>query len=58
MKEEITIFFNKDIVITIEAKADETLGNLVEEEIKNAENRKKNRNFGLIQFALCLNESF
>lgn len=37
------ILFNKDIVITIEAKADETLGNLIAEEIKTASVNKLNR---------------
>jgi hypothetical protein len=30
------ILYNNDIVVTIEAKADETLGNLIEEEMNNA----------------------
>ena len=30
------IIYNDDIVVTIEAKADETLGNLIEEEMQNA----------------------
>lgn len=37
------ILFNDDIVVTIEAKADETLGNLIEEEISNASVNKLNR---------------
>ena len=44
------IFFNKDIVITLEAKADETLGNLVEEEIKNASVNKLYRISSLLKY--------
>ncbi len=44
------ILFNKDIVITIEAKADETLGNLIEEEIKNASVNKLYRISNLLEY--------
>lgn len=37
------ILYNDDIVVTIEAKADETLGNLIEEEMKDASVNKLNR---------------
>ncbi len=43
------ILFNKDIVITIEAKADETLGNLIEEEIKTASVNKLYRISSLLE---------
>lgn len=43
------ILFNKDIVITIEAKADETLGNLIEDEIKNASVNKLYRITSLLE---------
>ena len=44
------ILFNKDIVITIEAKADETLGNLIKEEIKNASVNKLYRISNLLEY--------
>lgn len=44
------ILFNEDIVITIEAKADETLGNLIEEEIKNASVNKLYRIGNLLKY--------
>ena len=44
------ILFNKDIVITIEAKADETLGNLIEEEIKTASVNKLYRISSLLEY--------
>lgn len=43
------ILYNKDIVITIEAKADETLGNLIEDEIKNASVNKLYRITSLLE---------
>ena len=43
------ILFNNDIVITIEAKADETLGNLIEDEIKNASVNKLHRITSLLE---------
>ena len=44
------ILFNKDIVITIEAKADETLGNLIEEEIKTASVNKLHRISSMLEY--------
>ena len=44
------ILFNKDIVITIEAKADETLGDLIEEEIKAASVNKLHRISSLLGY--------
>ena len=44
------ILFNKDIVITIEAKADETLGNLIKEEIKTASVNKLHRISGMLDY--------
>jgi len=37
------VFFNEDIVVCIEAKADETLGNLIQEEMRNASVNKLGR---------------
>lgn len=44
------ILFNDDIVVTIEAKADETLGNLIEEEIENASVNKLQRIGSLLDY--------
>lgn len=44
------IFFNNDIVITIEAKADETLGNLIEKELENASVNKLCRIGSLLKY--------
>ena len=44
------ILFNKDIVITIEAKADETLGNLIAEEIKTASVNKLHRISSMLEY--------
>ena len=44
------ILYNDDIVITIEAKADETLGNLIDEEIQNASVNKLNRISKLLEY--------
>ena len=44
------VLYNEDIVITIEAKADETLGNLIGEELKNASVNKLNRISKLLEY--------
>lgn len=44
------ILYNEDIVITIEAKADETLGNLIDEEIKTASVNKLQRISSLLGY--------
>ncbi|MBE6727849.1 MAG: hypothetical protein E7562_04285 [Ruminococcaceae bacterium] len=44
------ILFNDDIVITIEAKADETLGDFIGEEIKNASVNKLYRISNLLEY--------
>lgn len=44
------LFINENIVITIEAKADETLGNLIEDEIKNASVNKLYRITSLLEY--------
>ena len=44
------VLFGPDIVVTIEAKADEPLGNLIEDEIKNASVNKLYRITKLLQY--------
>lgn len=44
------VLFNDDIVITIEAKADETLGNLIKEEIENASVNKLDRIGSMLKY--------
>lgn len=44
------ILYNRDVVVTIEAKADETLGNLVEDELQNASVNKLGRVCKLLEY--------